>query len=411
MGRFDVLSMEAAIPLNIPHVQSLQDRLVINGLQVRDEAAIRLAYETDDPVALILKMIEVGARVLDRETSGAQAEAMRLELEKASSEAKHTLGATTDRVTQEMATQLIDLFGSDESPGRVPLKINEIVGKSMGSAQEDIVRFLTSDQSPLVQMGQSTALVDKERHEQSQREFKTLREELSNVKLQLERTKGEDEKDAAVAAEAEKGTAKGRTYEESVFEALDALAVPQGDDCEATGDLKAGTGKKGDVVISVGACAGPSRGRIAFEAKNSRMSRPEALRELDAVKAERNADFAVLVVPSDEKVPAKMLALREYNGDKLIVTYDPEDSVLALQVAYSLARARVLMTRAESDDVDPDAIAEVAERALQAMSDVVRIKQQLTASKTSIDKAGEIVETMATTVRGHLNEIDALLKS
>jgi hypothetical protein len=401
--------MEAAIPLNIPQVHSLADRLVIDGLQVRDETAIRLAYETDDPVALILKMIEVGARVLDRETSGAQAEAMRLELEKASSEAKHTLGATTERVTTEMVAKLVELFGSGESPGVVPQRIDQIVGKSMGSAQEDIVKFLTSDASPLVQMSRSTAEVDRERHEQSQREFKTLKEELAHMKLQLERAKGEDEKEAAVAAEAEKGTAKGRTYEEAVFAAIDALAVPQGDDCEATGDLKAGTGKKGDVVVTIGAATGPGRGRIAVEAKNSRLSRPEALRELDAVKAERNAEFAVLVVPSEDKVPAKMLELREYNGDKMIVTFDADDPLPGLQVAYSLARARVLMTRGTEDEIDADAIREMAERALQSMEDVRRIKQQLTASKTSIDKAEEIVESMSAAVRTHLADIETLL--
>lgn len=401
--------MEAATPLNIPHVHSLADRLVIDGLQVRDETAIRLAYETDDPVAIILKMIEVGARVLDRETSGAQAEAMRLELEKASSEAKHTLGATTEKFTSETIAKLVELFGSGESAGAVAERINRIVGESMGNAREEMVRFLTSEQSPLVHLAKAGDQVQKERHEQSQREFKTLKDELNDMKLQLERAKGEEAKDAAVAAEAEKGTAKGRSYEERVFEALDTLAVPQGDDCEATGDLKAGTGKKGDVVVTIGAATGPGRGRIAFEAKNSRLSRPEALRELDAVKSERNADFAILVVPSEEKVPAKMLELREYNGDKMIVTYDPEDPLPSLQVAYSLARARVLMTRGGEDEIDADAIREMTERALQSMEDVRRIKQQLTASKTSIDKAEEIVESMSASVRTHLADIEMLL--
>jgi hypothetical protein len=401
--------MEAATPLNIPQVHSLSDRLVIDGLHVTDEAAIRFVYESDDPVAAIVKMIEVGARVLDREASGAQAEAMRHELEKASSEVRNELGQSTQQVTTEMVTQLIALFGSEDSPGRVAQKIDEIVGKSMGTTREELVKFLTSEQSPIVQMTRSTAEVDRERHEQSQREFKTLREELTNVKLQLERAKGEDDKDAAVAAEAEKGTAKGRTYEETVFAAIDALAIPQGDDCEATGDLKAGTGKKGDVVVTIGAASGPGRGRIAFEAKNSRLSRPEALRELDAVKAERNAEFAVLVVPSDDKVPAKMLELREYNGDKMIVTFDPDDPLPGLQVAYSLARARVLMTRGNEDEIDGDAIREMTERALQSMEDVRRIKQQLTASKTSIDKAEEIVESMSAAVRTHLADIETLL--
>src|SRR5437764_1314506 len=50
-----------------------------------------------------------------------------------------------------------------------------------------------------------------------------LREEV--VKLQAERDKLEE-----VAAEAERGTAKGRTYEEAVADAIDAIALPLGDD-------------------------------------------------------------------------------------------------------------------------------------------------------------------------------------
>ena len=41
--------------------------------------------------------------------------------------------------------------------------------------------------------------------------------------------------------------------------------------------------------------------------------------------AERSADFAVLVVPTEEEVPAKLEPLREYNGDKLVVALDPDD--------------------------------------------------------------------------------------
>ena len=100
----------------------------------------------------------------------------------------------------------------------------------------------------------------------------------------------------------------------------------------------------------------------------------------------------MLVVPSEDKVPAKMQALREYNGDKLIVAFDPEDGPLALQVAYSLARARVLMARGGRRGLDAAAVRDTVERALGALEDVRRIRQQLTGAKTQIDKASEIVE-------------------
>jgi hypothetical protein len=56
-------------------------------------------------------------------------------------------------------------------------------------------------------------------------------------------------------------------------------------------------------------------------------------------------------------------------------------------------------------------VRDAVERALGLMDEVRRIKQQLTASKTSIDKAGDIVQAMADGVRAHLAEIDALIVS
>src|SRR5207302_2809269 len=133
------------------------------------------------------------------------------------------------------------------------------------------------------------------------------------VEVELERLRADDEKEAEVAAVADKGTAKGRTYEEAVFEALDAIAVAQGDDCEAVGDLRGEGGKKGDVVVAIDACAGPARGRIVFEAKNKKLSRNEAVAELEAALTSRAADYAVLVVPTEDKLPARTHPLRELN--------------------------------------------------------------------------------------------------
>ena len=146
-----------------------------------------------------------------------------------------------------------------------------------------------------------------------------------------------------------------------------------------------------------------------FEAKNKKLSRPEALRELDRAREERSADFAVLVVAGEGKVPAKMLPLREYNGDKMVVTFDPEDGPLSLQVAYSLARARVLMAKGGADGLDASALRAEVERATVAMEDVRKIKSQLTSAANQIEDVRKTVEVMADRVRGHLGQIDAMV--
>jgi hypothetical protein len=163
-------------------------------------------------------------------------------------------------------------------------------------------------------------------------------------------------------------------------------------------------------VVGIDACSGPARGRIVFEAKTAKLSRPKAFEELDEAMQQRDANFGVLVVPTEEKVPAKMVQLREYNGDKLIVTFDPEtDGTIALELAYSLARARVLMSKSESEGIDASAVRHTVERALNAMEQVRRVKSQLTGAKTSIDNANSILEEMAGHVREQLREIDRLV--
>jgi predicted metal-dependent hydrolase len=242
-------------------------------------------------------------------------------------------------------------------------------------------------------------------------QLKAMDEKLAGLREEVVKLQADKEKLEEVAAEVQRGTAKGRSYEEEVAAAIDALALPLGDDCEAVGDLKEATGKKGDVVVSIGAGHGPPQGRVVFEAKNSRLSRPEAIRQLEDARTERNADYAVLVVPSDDKVPARMHALREYNGDKLVVAYDADEGALALQVAYSLARARVLMARGGSDGVDAAAVVDTVERAVGALEEVRRVRQQLTGAKTQIDKASEIVGAMSDRVRAHLEEIAELVRA
>jgi hypothetical protein len=169
-------------------------------------------------------------------------------------------------------------------------------------------------------------------------------------------------------------------------------------------------GRKGDVVVAIDACAGPARGRIVFEAKNSQLSRNRALAELDEALETRGADFAIFVVPSEDKLPARTRPLREFNGDKMFVVYDAdEDARLALEVAYALARARVLMNRGADETVDDVAIGTEVERAVGAMEDVRRIKTHLTNASGGIEDARAILEAMAGNVRGHLAAIGGLL--
>jgi hypothetical protein len=409
--------MEAARALRPPHVTIIGHRMVLDGIVVDDETAVSLVRQREeaggDPAELVVAALEIGARGLHREQTGADADFVKAEFEKASAQVEQAF-AERARAAGETLTQALGKHFDAGSSTAVQHQVRAAVQEVTAKMQQDLVRqFSAGDATnPLAQFQRMVVAAMKQSAEQQDAHLRAMRDRMAELQAQMAQLKAEKAAAVELDAEVERGTAKGRTFEEAVTDALDAIAVVQGDDCDAVGDTKGTTGRVGDVVVAIEACRGPARGRIVFEAKNSRLSKPEAIRELDRARAERNADFAVLVVPNEDKVPARMQTLREYNGDKLIVCFDPEDgSTLALEVAYSLARSRVLMARAEGDGIDAAAIRDVVERALGSLQETQRIKQQLTGATTSIANARGIVDQLESQVRGYLEQVEALLRS
>jgi len=423
--------MEAATPLRHPQVSAIGDRVTIHGLVVQDETAARLVRERSDaggdPAGTVADAIEIGARVLDREQAGANAEFVKTELEKVAREVEHGFTERARMVSEgfqkkvdevfhpdagHLAKSLEELF-SDGSSTAVQHRVRELVTEALQRSREDLRKQFSStdsSQNPLADFKVGTLELLKQADERQHKVQRALLAQMSELEKQLQGLRDEKQKLEEVAEERDRGTAKGRTYEESVCVALDAIAGVQGDLAEAVGDDPGAGGRKGDVVVSIDACAGPARGRIVFEAKDRRLSKPAFLEELDAAKDQRLADYAVLVVPSEDEVPAKLHSLREYYGDKLIAVYDPEDgSTLELEFAYRLARARVALAREGADELDGAAVRATVGRALDAMDDVRKIKSQLTTAAGGIGAARDLLEAMAARVRAELGHIEELV--
>jgi hypothetical protein len=416
--------MEAATPLPFTQVRIERDRVQIDGLTVADETVVRLAREHDDPARLVLDAIEIGARVLDREQTGANAEFVKAEFEKAARDLDAEFVDRARRVAERLDAKVDEVFGpenghvtkalerhfGDESSVAVQHRVRSVLSEVAVQMREDVRKQLMADDGPMAGFQRASLAVIKQTGDRQAEQLQAMTAKMAELQVQVAQLKAEREKVAELAEVEGAGTRKGRTYEEAVYEALDAIAVAQGDDCDAVGDLKGVGGKRGDVVVAIDACAGPARGRIVFEAKMSKLPKKQALAQLDEAMTARDADYGVFVVASEDQLPARTHALREFNGDKLFVVYDPEEgSRLALEVAYALARARILMARGSAAGIDDAAVRGEVERALGAMEDVRRVKSQLTQATTSIGTATSILDTMAAGVRAHLAQIGALL--
>src|SRR3954454_14784019 len=420
----------AATPLRQQRVHVLMGRVLVENLVVDDPSAaafVRTRIDAGEDAARVVNdAIEIGARVLEREHAGIDAEFVRGEFEKVSREVETAFTDKARVVAEFFGTKVDEVFGAEDghlakelqrlfgdgSTAAVQHQLRQVMADQSAKMREDLLRqFSSADGSnPLADFKAAHLRAARDAATRQEQQLEGMREQMVALKLELQKLQAERTRAEDVAAEHARSTAKGRPYEEAVAEAVDAIARGQGDDCDAVGDFRGGGGRKGDVVVDIDGCAGAPRGRIVFEAKNSRRSRKEALAELEAAMAQRAADYGVWVVPTEELLPARAPALREVGGDKLFVVYDPEEgSRLALEVAYSLARARVLMAKGGVEGLDAPALRAEVERALGAMEDVRKIKLHLTNAAGGIEQARAVLDGMAERVRGHLATIGSLL--
>src|SRR5919108_4313724 len=109
--------MEAATPLRQPHVRTIGDRLAIDGLVVHDECAVRLVREREeageDPVRAVIDAVEIGARVLDREQAGANADFVRGEFERTAREVDSAFTERAKEVAEDLGKRLDEAFGAE----------------------------------------------------------------------------------------------------------------------------------------------------------------------------------------------------------------------------------------------------------------------------------------------------------
>src|SRR3954463_10163169 len=160
-GRLPTLdgpAMEAATPLRNASVRLLGDRLAIDGLVVSDETAVRLVREGDDPVRVVEDAIEIGARVLDREQAGANAEFVRSEFDKTAREVETVFTDRAREVGESLERQLAEVFApeggaltkalerhfSDDSSAAVQHRVRELVAEALVKSRDDMRRLFSA---------------------------------------------------------------------------------------------------------------------------------------------------------------------------------------------------------------------------------------------------------------------------
>jgi hypothetical protein len=434
--------MEAAQTLQFPgeRVELRGSSVVIDNLVVEDRTLVELVerrLERDiSALETVIGALEIGARVLDREATGAEVDAIRRELERVSSEAEHSFaerartiseslekqferflgeeGGAMSKVLESHADELAELvarhFGGDRSTA-VQHQVRELVAKALGDSRQDLLRQFSAEDghNPLADF--KAAIVREVKR--SGESHDKLIEKLAQLEGEVKRLRDAREAEAELAAERGRGTSKGRAFEQQAFELVESLASARGDVAHHVGDERSASGgKRGDIVIEIDAAAGPAKGRIAIEVKDEKLSKNRAWETLNAALAERDAGFAILVVASDEKVPSGREPLHEYEGNKMIVTLDRETlDARALELAYRYARCRCLMAAERDLALDAAGVRDAAEEALSALREAQKVRSSLTGASNSVKAAHETLDAMVARVRASIERVESLVSS
>ena len=413
-------SEKPQLPLDHPAgegaVRAIDDRLVIERLEVNDAGAARVVREQAAkkraPAETVTRAIEIGSRLIESEGTAANVDYVRAELERQMRPLAEQLGGVVEEAQEEIAERLAGNFDSERS-GSVQQQIREMLITAMEHQRNQLAKQFSAQDgaNPLadfkegvVRAVQRSEELQQVAHAEDRKRIEALTAELTALK---ERLGAKQE----LEAEQSRGTAKGRDFEERVHALLDEIAGARGDVAHHVGDQAGETrGKKGDTVVEIGAAAGPCLAKVAFDPKDSQLTRPKAWDVLNGSLDDRGAAYAVLVVASEENVPAKTQSLVEYEGNKLIVAVDREDPERnLLEAAYGIARARALAARQDELALDAPAMKEAIDEARRALESLKTARQALTGVRKNADSIESTLATMEEGAKAALARADSLI--
>ncbi len=380
-------------------VRALGDRLVIESLTINDERSARVvrqrAESGQEAAETVAKAIEIGARVLDREEVAAEVDYVKREFERLASEHRQMLEAKNAEAAERIEDEIRRAFGSEEVEGALNSaleghseELSEQLAALFDEGRDTAVhakikrtleerdqafldRLSAEDElNPLRPLLSTVRSWAKERREDQDARDQKLERKLDEMMQEAARLAGIQRGSEGLEAAIEAGTQKGLVFEDAVHEEIDRIAAARGD-----------------------------------------VSRNDAWQELDAELEGRDADFAVLVVSGESKLPARTQELHEYQGNKMVVVFDKEGlDPLGMNLVYRYACARALMGSEGELEVDASGVSALVERAAAALKRGKGIRDSLTKAEQGIDGAREGFNSIVEDVEECLDGIESLIE-
>ena len=289
------------------------DNFIIKQYKVKGKPAqvlIAATFEGQQPEKVLDDMLQIGAIALQQ----SHGESMVRQIEN----------------SMENLAKVINIEATEKFPEQIKSKTDDLMKdlakyldpKVVGSIQQQIDKVLTA------QMTEQTALLQKE----LKVHYAKLEEGFNGLNK--------------VKEVVQNSAHKGIPFQTVVGNFLDRFAGTDDvvSDLSASSTGKAareGKGKSGDYLVTLSNTYGtPTPIAFSVEAKASKKSESEALKELNTNMKNRGVDVGVIVFESEEDAPTMGKRLKVFPGNRIMVVLD--ESEIALQCAYILAKQLAL---------------------------------------------------------------------
>ncbi len=418
---------QSAVEIVAVHAMVFGNAVIASNLRIDDaDFAAELSRLDDSQVAgqICQSALELGVRV--RKIANTSADALQLgEQVKRLDETFHRVTETcsddilrsvrlaTDadtglianavkRETSALSKVISGAFDENDKTSALS-KIQDAVNGSVeriGEASIQSVRDLLDAANPASPMSLLRAGIRKDVVKPVTEMLSTVREVKEAIEVRL-----------AVQTAQQKGTQKGRKYEELTGACLEGCASVAGDVMENVGDTEGFLGSKaGDHVLTMCNNAGDSV-RVVFESKDRKLSLRKTAEELCDAARNRNAEVGVAVFSAQSNAPANSPFSRIGEG-RYVVVYDKEtEDPLALRVAYQAARSEAiaLLQRKSCGEIDVDFVLERVADARKQLDLINQIEKGLNQAQTGMDASRTTARELRDRLRGILDRLDESL--
>lgn len=377
---------------NNPTLISVEtDRTLIKNLVISGNAhnvIVSRTMEGATPEMVVTSILEIGSTMLLHGANKATIDTVASEVDRL---VETVLGVTLkeypELMQQESAKvtkELVDLVDPNKSTS-IHSQMKDLMKDFAAMLKTEVVKTLIEPNNPISSL--RNELVGK---------LSTVDEKYGNLLKEVTTLSERFTANSSLQQARNQSTLKGADHEQVVLSVLEKVHSPFQDIVTDASQDKGDTGRKtGDFVVEINSSSTLAEPlRIVVEAKNTKLSLPSALKELDTSMANRSATVGVLVFNDLSQSPTNGQMLRIYPGNRILVSF-VEGQSMPVEVGLALARNLAISSISNLDETSTKKdVQKVVNEIIESMENSRKISRHLSSSRKSLDEIEAIYEEL-----------------